>query len=343
MKTPMRLLLVSAAVLLNTIASHCLGATEVIIPIPPGSVIASGSTLSLSATTPIDKAPIYFYSISGTVVGQGDFAALTGSNGLSLAAALLATTGSGLAPYLQGAVLDPSSKFPFTAINKLSKGTFAITSGSLPLTVTGAIRGKAGITGKGIAYGELTNISYTVKIKGRGSIKIPKTDYLTFAGTSGQIIVQTNPITSGSFQPDLSFLLHGQLYGVGITGTASNDGAESVAGALSRGQSITIPVILQNIGSQPDTFKLTATPVTDGWSQTFTYRGKNVTAQITGAGFTIPPDKNNTPQPLPSGAVETLTWKIKNKDAVSGSTQSTLNAASNTAPACLRRCSGFLI
>jgi len=333
----MRLLLASAALFVATLGSHCLAVTPVtsstnqVVMDLTGQVVASGSTvLATSGTIAIDKSPIYYYSISGTLVGHGAFAPLTSSSGSSLND-LLEETDPTLVPYLGGFVLDSSSKFPFTAVNKLAKGTFTVTSGQFNgSTATGTVRAKAGISNKGIAYGELTNLLYTAKVVILGNVKIPGADGW-FSFTSGQVVVQTSPILSSTgAQPNLSFQdAIGHLDGLGVTGTDAVGHSEGIE--LKKGKSASFIVALENAGSLADTYTLTATPAGNGFAQKFIYKGKNITPAVTGAGFTLPPAKGATTETLPSGGAATLTWQITNKTAATANTTAPVFTAASQA------------
>jgi hypothetical protein len=309
----MRTLLASAAILASTLAGHCLAASQVVIPFPANAVIASGSTLLVSSTIPIDKSTIYYYAFSGVVVGHGDLVGLTGT-GVSLTTAV-GIVDSGLLPYLSGTVLDATAKFPFTAVNKLAKGTFTFTSPAITGSATGTIRGKAGIGSKGLISGELTNVSFTVAVPHFGNLKIPKTDYLSFV--NGQLVVGTGPILTGT-QPDLSFELPTGLVGVGYTGLA-NLANQTVNVFPKLKKSVSVVVALQNAGVSPDTYTLKATAIDPGFTQEFIYKGANITSKVvvtgTNEGFVLPPDKGKTTETLATGAVATLTWKVTDKSA----------------------------
>ncbi len=317
MKNPIRLLLASAALFLSAAGGHCIAASQVIIPLT-GLVIQSGSTLLVKSTTAIDPAPIYYYSISGFVTGQNDLMALTGT-GISLEAAFEATDPA-LVPYLQGFVLDLSSKFPYTAVNKLAKGTFVVGGNNQFTgdTVTGSVRAKAGIYKTGLCYGELTNISYKVSI-GPFSIPIPKDDDLVF--DSGQVLVQTTPIT-GPATANLSFVDPiGHVDGIGLSGTDAAGHSENVS--LKKGKSASFVVAIQNTGAAAGSFILGAPPLASGFTQKFIYKTKNDTLLVTSEnGFTLPPTGTLAP-----GGAATLTWKITNKDAVAGTTISPVLSA----------------
>lgn len=328
MKNYLRLLLVPAAIL--AVAGHCSAASQVTMDLT-GQVLRSGSTLKVSSTNAIDKSTVYYYSISGTLGTSSKLSVLLPPSGTGSLEELFTIVDPQLVPYLAGYVLNPSGRLPYTCVNALKEGSLTISNSNSLLdgiTIFGKARLKTGIKGDGIVYAEITNVSFGIRRFPHGPTITDGTDSFTF--DSGQVVVHTNP-SVGTYQPDLSFVLNNMVYGVGVTGTDPSSDDEGFAGALAPGEATTVPVNLQNIGSQPDTFQLTATPVADGWSQTFIYNGKNVTAAVTSSGgFTIPPPGvNNTPQPLPPGGVVSFTWQIKNVDSFSGSTQNEINAASN--------------
>ena len=238
-----------------------------------------------------------------------------------------------IVPYLAGSVYNPTSKLPFTCVNKIESGRHTFTSGPLAgATVYATLYIKAGINKNGTCYGRITNFSFAFKLPiPRTPVYYDRGDSLKFL--SGQIIVQTTPV-GGPPQPDLSFLLNGQLYGVGVTGTDGGpDGAESTGKILARGQSLVIPILLQNLGSAPDSYAITATPLAFGFSQAIIYKGVNIApAALTNGttGYTIPPNFRTTPETIPGGGITSFTWVITNRDAVSGFSSAYLNANSKT-------------
>jgi hypothetical protein len=318
MKNSIRLLLATAALLLSSFTPHCLAASQVTMDLT-GQVLRSGGTVKVSSTIPLDHSSVYFYSFSGVVSGTGAgnaFAAVTGT-GVSLLSAI-ELTDSNLVPYLAGTVLDAGAKFPFTAVNKTEKGTYIFTSGPLAGgTLTGTAHEEAGISKKGLAFGEINSISFKVKVPHFGNISLPKTDSLTFL--SGQVLIQTTPILGSAFQPDLAFVTGTGLAGIGITGTdnVGLGGSETQEFGIAKKNSRTLALALENSGTSADIYTLTATPADSGFTQEFIYKGKNITAAVTGTtgGFTLPQPTHKTTVELDSGAVATLTWKITNKSA----------------------------
>jgi hypothetical protein len=350
MKYPKQLLLASAAILLTSIAGQCL-ASQVIIPIPAGTTIGNGvKPIKLTGTSAIANAPIYYYAVSGTVVGNGDFAGLTGTSGTGVSIATILPEITGSAPaaiaILSGTVVDLSSKFPFVALNKLAKGSFTFspsttgTTGSssgTSVTVTGQLKAKAGIVKSGIPYFDLSNISFVVKVPHLGSRKLPTSDTLAFTGSGGQILVSTTPIVSGTVQPDLAFTgTAGSLVGVGVIGTTGTNETASIV--LTKGKVANLNVILINSGSASDTFTLKATAPAAGFTQKFIYKGKNVTSLVAISGTAVtsgsstavafPFGKKDAAEPLASGGAIALTWQIK--ATTSGSTSGLLTATSTT-------------
>lgn len=324
MKNITRMLLASAAISINIIAGHCFAASQVTMDLT-GKVLQSGASIVVSSTEAIDHAQIYYYSITGTVVGSGTLAALTGT-GTSLSTAI-GLADPDILPYLQGSVFDRKATFPFTCVDKFKAGGYTFTSGPLEgATIYGTVQVQAGIDKNGVCYGKLSNVFFGFSDPLLGNkIFTDKTDSLTFE--NGQVLVQTTPI-GGPAQPDLSFKLDGQLYGVGVIGTSGS--GETVEGSFRKGQSYTLPVLLQNAGSVADTYTLSSPPPVAGFGETFMYKGKNVTAKVTGnGGFTIPPDKGTTPETLASGAITSLTWEVKNKSVTTtGTTTFVLTATS---------------
>lgn len=325
-------LLACAALLLTAFVPHGFSASQVTMDLT-GQVIRSGSTISLSSTDSIDHAPIYYYSISGTVLGSGTLALLTGT-GTSLANALGEADPAAEA-YLSGDVFDPSTKFPFTCVNKTEKGFLSIQlSPEISGTIYGSILLKAGIDKNGICYAKLGRpaFSFLVPFLDRKPVT-DKGDSLTFL--DGQVTVQTTPF-GGPPQPDLSLDDYGQLIGLGITGTNSlADGASGIGKEVKKGHSLVYPILLQNVGSAADSFTVTATQYDPAFSQEFIYKGKNVTAAVTSpAGLTIPAAVGATTQTLAPGAVAEIIWVIKNKSASFGFfSEAVVTASSNTTPA----------
>lgn len=331
MKMLTRLLPALAALVITTFAHPCHAASQVTMDLA-GTLVKSGSTISVtSGLSTIDPAPIYYYSISGTVVGSGTLAALTGA-GASFSTAM-ALADPALVPYLSGTVYNPTAKLPYTCVNKTKSGSYKFTTGPLTgATVYATLFIKTGINKNGTCYGKISDFTFSFKLPIPGTpLYHDKGDSLTFQ--SGQIVIQTSPF-GGTPQPDLSFLLNGQLYGVGVTGTDGGpNGAEATGKILKIGESLTIPIVLQNLSDAPDSFAITATRLAAGFSQTFIYKGKNITSAVLTngtTGYTIPPNIGKTPETLPAGGVTGLTWTVTNRSAVSGFSSSYLNANSKT-------------
>jgi hypothetical protein len=361
MKYSSRLLIASAALLTTITGQGLAQSTSGTIPIPAGTIFASGKSIKLPGTTALVKAPIYYYSISGMVLGTGSFAAITGTTPVSLATALGTSSTSGttsfITPYLSGTVVDIKSKQPFTAIDKLAKGSFTFTvfasttgtSGTttttgttgIPVTVTGQVLVKAGITNKGIPYADLENIKFTTKKAGLGTLKIPASDGLEFTGSTSQIIISTTPIVGGSnAQPDLVYTgTTGSIHGLGVINTTGSNQTDSVT--IAKGKTATLAVFLQDTGSNAGSYTLTTSgTLPSGWTQKFIYNAKNVTKDIgvavtgtattTGSStaITFPIGKKGTVGTLSSGGVLALTWKVT--APTSGSGTSFLTATSTT-------------
>jgi hypothetical protein len=327
MKKPKSLLLALAALILTSLTNHAFAAATSVTMDLTGKIIKPGGTVLVTATEAIEPAPIYYYSISGSVaaapatVGNPLFE-VTGT-GISLVQGL-ELTDSNLVPYLEGTVLDVGSKASFTAVNKLTKGTYTFTSGPISGdSITGMIRGKAGVT-KGTAYGELTNIAFSLTQpagKHHITLPVPKTDTVEFI--SGQVVVSVSPITSSTTaKPALAFVTGTGLAGInGLTGAIS---PASESALLKKGKSKSFEVVLQNSSLVSGSFALTSGSAVNGFSQTFIIGGKNETAKVTGT----------TPYysvVLGSGSATTLTWEITDKKAATaGTSTTTLTATSGT-------------
>jgi len=331
MKTLTRLLPALSVLLLAILSQPCHAASQVTMDLTD-LLIKSGSNISVtSGTNEIDPAPIYYYAVSGTVVGSGTFAALTGASAdFSVAMAL---ADPAIVPYLAGTVYNPTGKLPYICVNKLESGHYTFTTGPLEgATVYATLLIKTGINKNGTCYGRITNFAFSFKLPiPHSPLYHDKGDSLTFL--NGQIVVQTTPF-GGSPQPDLSFSVNGHLYGVGVTGTDGGpDGAESTGKILARGKSLSTPILLQNIGSAPDRYAITLTPLEAGFSQAIIYKGRNIAvpALTNGTtGYTIPPNIGARTETLPSGGITSFVWVITNRSAVSGFSSAYLNANSKT-------------
>jgi hypothetical protein len=335
MKKPMRLLLASAALIVTTVSSQCL-AQSVTVPFVTGStgaVIANGGKIILtSGSATIAAAPIYTYSVSGSLVptatgtaassGTNAFIALLGGTGAVSLNSVLALTDSNIVPYLQGTVLNVKDKLPFTLVNHLGKGALVLTSTQSTLyagdTLATSLLLKNAIGKTGIVSADLTNISFLVKVPKKGSIKFAKTDSLTFV--SGGVTVTVAPLisaTSGAaYQPDLAFITGTGLDGLGTTGTSTG-----LDVSLKKGKTASFEVLLQNSGTSAATFALSSPALSSssGFVESFVYAGKS--ASVTGSnGFIVLPGKKGATTPIGSGDIATLIWKIKNAKATSGAT-----------------------
>jgi hypothetical protein len=331
MKTLLRLLPAMAVLLLAIFAQPCHAASQVTMDLT-GTLIKSGSTIAVtSGTNEIDPAQIYYYSISGTIVGSGTLATLTGT-GASFSVAV-ALADPALTPYLAGSVFNPTGKLPYICVNKLETGHHTFTSGPLAgATIYFTLYIKTGINKNGTCYGRISNFAFGIKSPlPRSRVLYDKGDSLQFL--NGQILVQTSPF-GGPPQPDLAFLLNGQLYGVGVSGTDGGpNGAESTGKIIGRGQSLVIPIYLRNLSSAPDSFAITATRFQPGFTEAVIYKGVNIGGAVTATGttgYTIPPSVRGVPQTLPAGGITSFVWIITNRSAVSGFSSAYLNANSKT-------------
>jgi hypothetical protein len=300
MKTPWRLLLASAAILLGFLSGPCFAQSDSVSILLTGT-IANGKSLTVtSGTDTIVPAELYYYSISGSCHATGQLAdIISGEVDLSTA---LDLADPGLVPYLNGVVLDPSAKLPFVCVNKLAKGKFTFGTPPFAVTVAGSVRTKAGILKKGECYGEFTNISFTVD-------GVPNSSTIVIDG--GQCLVQTNPI-SGPASPNLSFIDSiGHLDGIGITGSDAVGHSEEVS--LKKGKSASFTFALVNSGTGASTFSVTSPAPGSGFTDKFIYKSKNETVEVSGAGLTVPSKGT-----LGGGDAATLTWELTNKDASAG-------------------------
>lgn len=285
----LRLAALAALIFASTVASRA--ASMVTIPLS-GAVVRSGSNILLSATTPIDHADVYYYEISGTCHGTGNLESFVPA-GTDFVAALHLVD-PGLVPYLQGTVLDVKNTFPFTCVSKTA-------SGSLPaFHLKGTIHIKAGIDKNGLCLCDLTAIRFKV---GQGT---DKTD--TIVIDNGQCLVQVSPF-AGDAQPDLFFREpSGKLVGQGLFNF--NGGGQSEEVNLSPGQHFTNIVVLRNYSSATDSYTLSTVQPGAGFTEKFIYAHKDVTAAIEAGTFVIPKVK--------PGGTKTLSWKMTNVSATSG-------------------------
>ena len=337
MKHSMRLLLASAALLLTTLPGHCLPAVQSVTIDLTNKSLQGRHTLLLSNTTVgLVPAPIYYYTITGTVTATGRLESIFPTGSL---ASLFQQVDPAIVPYLSGTLLNVSDKLPFRVVNILKSGTAPIADASSPLhnfECFGTVHMIAGISKTGVASIEFTHLSFGVRSRIPGISFTDTTDAFTF--TSGQIVISANP-QNGAYQPDLSYYFDGHLYGVGVTGT---NGPGFLANIKNHGQVYNLPVILQNSGTSADTYTLTATKPGPGFTEAFIYRAHNITAAVTGtsittgsAGYVIPPDVRSIPVTLPPGGIAEIIWQMRNTGATPGHfnfTDATLTATSNADP-----------
>lgn len=312
MKLPIRLLLASAALLITSIG-HCLAQSNTVTMALSGTLQTGKSIKINSGTEKINPAEVYTYSISGTCHAVGTtFQDILGTGELTVTS-VVERAAPKLVQYLQGTILDPKAKFPFTCVNKLEQGSFKI-GGTIP--VSASLKVKAGITDKGICYGELTNFTFYI------DHKPDTTDAIVIDG--GQVVVQVAATSGTSATPNLSFVSPiGHLDGIGVTGTAAAGHSEALTFDR-KGEKISLAVALENSGTAGGSFVVTAPAITAaGFAEKFLYKGRNETAAVNGAGLTVP----STTGTLASGDAVTFTWVVEDKTAVSGTSFSTVLTA----------------
>jgi hypothetical protein len=337
MKNSIRLLLASASLLLTTFSAYCLPAVQSVTIDLTNKSIQGGHTLLLSNTTVgLVPAPIYYYTITGTLTATGKLQSIFPAGSI---ADLFQQVDPGIVPYLSGTLLNVTDKLPFPVVNILKSGTAPIGDVSSPLhnfECFGRVHMIAGISKTGVASIEFTNLSFGVKSRIPGISFTDTTDAFTF--TSGQIVISANP-QSSAYQPDLSYYYAGHLDGVGVTGTNSPG---FLANLKRHGQVYNLPVVLQNSGTNPDTYTLTATKPGPGFAEAFVYKAHNITAAVTGtsittgsAGYVLPPDVRSLPVTLPPGGIAIIIWQMRNTTATPGIfnfTDATLTATSDSDP-----------
>lgn len=238
----------------------------------------------------IKESTSYDYIIDGTVTGSGAFGFIQPGTDIGEALDMI---DPGFSENLSGIIINPRGVHPFTLIRKPLNGSFQIG----PLTARAKAKIKAGIRRSDEPFFSITGVSLTA-----GPFTAGPGDHITFdKGSVCNVLIPAG--TGDPQQPDLLFSLAGQEAIGNNIYTGQNVILSSPRGHLSK-----CNILIQNDGTQTDSFTVKGPAGTPDVSIKYFLKKKDVTAQVVAGTLAIKNVASRT------GVVITARVKTKKPD-----------------------------
>lgn len=272
-----------------------------------GAALKNGHAEHRNADIDLPAAFSYDYAIGGTCHGTGNLAPFIPS-GTALSDALQ-TLGQDT-DFLNGTVYNPADKLPFTVVSKSLKGNKSVGPFKFALKAKIVVKfNKDGLVGFA-----LTGVSATLNGQ-------PDTKDGIVIDTGSCTVTPTVAPSSGAQPDEISFVPPNLGFG---DNSYSADGSNFTTSAqVGKGKSHTFMVLVQNDGSEADTFTITGPAADEGFKVQYFDGKTDITSQVTDTGYALPE--------LDSAAAHLIKVKLTAKTAKAGDSESIVVTATSGA------------